>query len=65
MVTRVRVAARPDGWEVRVDGLPVGQYRLKREAISDAREAAREHAPSSRVDVQSRFTGAWKTLVTW
>lgn len=65
MSTRVRVAVADDGWEVRLNGQPLRRYRLKDDAVSDARRLARERQPHARVDVQSKFTGTWKTLVTW
>lgn len=65
METRVRVAVVDDRWEVRLNGQPLRRYPLKAEAVSAARQLARERRPEARVDVQSKFTGTWKTLVTW
>lgn len=65
MATRIRVVALDGGqWQVRFNGLPHGHYQVKKSAVADARALAREHAPEARVDVQNRFTGTWKTVVT-
>lgn len=66
MATRIRVMpVDGDRWQVRFNGLPHGDYRVKKRAVADARALAREHQPNARVDVQNRFTNTWKTLVTW
>lgn len=65
MATRVVVASVGDGWEVRANGLPLGRFQVKKEAIRVGREAAREYSPPARLDVQSKFTGTWRTEATY
>lgn len=66
MTSRVTVRHndRTGRWHLRVDGMPVDDFPIKKEAVSRGRDFARELRPDARLEVRDKFTRSWHTVVT-
>lgn len=61
-IDRVTVAHddRRGQWVVRADGQHIDRYRVKKTAVSNARQFARE-VGANQLAVQSKLHGTWRT----
>lgn len=62
--TRVSVEPEGDDWVIRRDGLFVDRYRVRRIAVDNARQLARQNEPAT-LEVQSKRHGTWHTKATY